>query len=135
MRLAAAGALTAVTIAACGSSGGSGNDQTWSNLTRVSVLTETAGVPPVKGHPPTPTVYRSPKQLRTITAALNAAHISRAGHNSTSSGCAGGQQTRIVITQQGGQKTVLNAYTCAGQTTGDIAGDLKAFLNRIGAGS
>ena len=132
-RLIGATLLVAGSLAACGSSGSS-QDQTWSNLTRVTVLTQTAGVPPVKGHPPTPTVYSTPQQLKTVTRALNAAHISQASHASTSQGCAGGQQTRIVITAQGGKRTTLNAYTCAGNTTGDVAGNLKAFLKRIGGG-
>jgi hypothetical protein len=120
-------ALAATAIAACGSS----SDTTWSHVTKVTVLAQTAGVPPAPGGGPTPVVFSSPQQLKTVTAALNANHIHE-GSNQTENGCAGGQQIAIVITQRGGKKTKLGAYRCAGSTTGDVGGNLAGFMKQIG---
>jgi 7-keto-8-aminopelargonate synthetase-like enzyme len=138
-RTAAAAAVlaataTATAIAACGGSSSS-SDTTWSNLTRVTVLSQTAGVPlPPGGHAPKPTVFSTPQQLKTITQALNDNHIHQ-GANKQQSGCAGGTNITIVITQKSGTKTKLGAYRCANTTYGDIAGNLTGFLNAAGVGN
>jgi hypothetical protein len=128
---AAAATLIAAAIAACGSSSSSSSD-TWSNVTKVTVLSETAGVPlPPNSGPPKPVVFSSPQQLKTITRALNANHI-HLGTNHQQDGCAGGTNITIVVTQQGGQRKKLGAYRCGNRTYGNVAGNLDGFLTAAG---
>jgi hypothetical protein len=131
IRAAAGSALAATVIAACGSSASS-SATTWSGVTRVTVLSQTPGIPlPPGGHPPKPVVFSSPAQLKTITGALNDNHIHQ-GDSKQQNGCAGGTNITIVITQRGGTKTKLGAYRCANTTYGDVAGNLDAFLKTAG---
>jgi hypothetical protein len=136
----------AAAVAACGSS--SDNNSTtathslsraatagWSDLTRVSVDVDQPSVAPVPGVKNTPTTFTTPAQLKTVTNALNANHIRKATHTTTSNGCAGGIQIEIKITQRHQRRTDLSAYHCGTTVTGDIAGNLTGFLKRIGVGT
>jgi hypothetical protein len=139
----AATAAIAAAVAACGSSHGHSQTQsnvqadtaTWSDLTRVSVDVDQPGIPGPPGTTNTPTTFTKPAQLTTVTTALNADHIRKAQHTTTSDGCAGGVQIEIEITQRHHGRTDLSAYHCGNTTTGDIAGNLTGFLNGIGVGT
>jgi hypothetical protein len=130
-------------VAACGSSSDNNTTTThgqaatadWSDLTRVSVDVDQPSVQKPPGTKNTPTIFTTPAQLRTVTNALNANHIRKADHTTTSNGCAGGIQIAIKITQRHQRRTDLSAYHCGNTVTGDIAGNLTGFLNRIGVGT
>jgi hypothetical protein len=134
----------AAAVAACGAS--SNNSATtrslsraatadWSDLTRVSVDVDQPSVAPVPGVKNTPTLFTTPAQLKTVTNALNASHIRKATHTTTSNGCAGGIQIEIKITQRHQRRTDLSAYHCGNTVAGNIAGNLTGFLKRIGVGT
>jgi hypothetical protein len=125
--------LCAASLAACGS--GHHAAAKWSDLTRVSVDVDQPGVPTPPGTKHTPTTFTTPAQLTTVTNALNANHIGKAARTTTSNGCAGGIQIEIKITQRHQRRTDLSAYHCANTVTGNIAGNLTGFLNRIGVGT
>jgi hypothetical protein len=130
----------AAAATACGSSHGQSHAQPqppadaaiWSDLTRVSVDVDQPSVAPVPGSKHTPTIFATPAQLATVTKALNADHIRKAKHTTTSNDCTGGIVIKIKIAQRHRGPTVLNAYHCANTVTGNIAGNLTGFLNRIG---
>lgn len=130
----------AALAAACGSSGGHSTTVThvatpvWSGLTRVSVHVDQPSVQTPPGTKILPTTFTTPAQLTAVTKALNANHIRKAQHTTTSNGCTGGIQIAITVTQPHGQ-TDLNAYHCANTVTGNIAGDLMGFLRQIGVGT
>jgi hypothetical protein len=134
---------TAATAAACGSSHGQSHTVRatqikrqadpvgWSGLTRVSVDVDQPSIAPIPGVKNTPTRFTTPAELRTVTKALNANHIRKAGHTTTDYGCTGGIEIAIKITQRHDGRTDLNAYDCAKKITGNIAGNLTGFLKQI----
>jgi hypothetical protein len=133
----------AAAVAACGSSSDNSTAHSrrqaatadWSDLTRVSVDVDQPSVAPIPGVKNRPTMFTTPAQLKTVTNALNANHIRKATHTTTSNGCAGGIQIEIKITQRHQRRTDLSAYHCGNTVTGDIAGNLTGFLKRIGVGT
>jgi len=129
----------AAAATACGSSSGHSQSRAdpplWSDLTRVSVDVDQPGVAPLPGTKNTPTTFTTPAQLRTVTKALNADQIRKAEHTTTSIGCTGGIEITIKIAQRHHAATDLSDYHCGTTTTGDIAGNLNGFLNRIGVGT
>ncbi len=67
-----------------------------------------------------------------MTALLNEHHVTRAASTTSSSGCAGGFKIAIAIVQRSSGPVQLNAYRCAGQTTGNVDGNLVGFLQALG---
>lgn len=67
-----------------------------------------------------------------MTRLLNANHITGAASTTSSSGCAGGFQIAVAIAPRSSAPVKLSAYRCAGQTTGNVDGDLVGFLRAIG---
>ena len=90
------------------------------------------GVYTPPGNRPHPVVFDTPRQLKTVTRALNANHIHALSHATSNNGCAGGTQITIAITQPGRRTTKLGAYRCGTTTTGDVAGNLTGFLTTTG---
>jgi hypothetical protein len=135
----------AAVVTACGSTSDNNSTTTrshsqaatgdWSDLTRVSVDVDQPSVAPIPGVKNTPTTFTTPAQLKSVTNALNANHIRKATHTTTSNGCAGGIQIEIKITQRHQRRTDLSAYHCGNTVTGDVAGNLTGFLKRIGVGT
>jgi hypothetical protein len=112
------------------SSCGGGGSSSWKDLRAVRVTLSRPGIPPPGGLPHT-TSFTSPSELAVVTAALNKHHIEQ-GSSSSNDGCAGGENVAISITHADGSVTNLSAYRCAGQTTGEVSGDLLGFLNAAG---
>jgi hypothetical protein len=127
------GALcAAVALAACGSSSSSGgSSSTWKDLRSVRVTVAQPGLPPPFGEPKT-TTFTTPAQVVRATSLLNAHRIVRASSTTSSSGCAGGFNVLIVIVPRTSAPVSLNAYRCAGHTTGNVSGDLVGLLRAIG---
>jgi hypothetical protein len=127
------GALFAgLALAACGgSSSSSGSSSDWKNLSSVHVTVAQPGLPPPYGRPKT-TAFTTSAQVARATKLLNAHHIKQAASTTSSSGCAGGFKIAIAIVPRTSGTVNLNAYRCAGQTTGNTDGDLVAFLQALG---
>jgi hypothetical protein len=125
----------AVAATACGSSSHTTPTHAapplWSGLTRVSIDVDQPGVVPVPGAKHMPTTFTTPAQLTTVTTALNANHIRKAQHATANDGCTGGIVITIQITHRHSANTQLNAYHCAKTITGNVAGNLTAFLKQI----
>jgi len=125
---AALGVLTAeLALAGCGASAPSG----WRDLTSVKVSVARPGLPPPGGRPRI-TSFTSRPALEKITADLNVFHIRRLSSPTSNPGCAGGAQVRILITPRVGARTALSAQVCGGQVSGNLGGDLPAFLAEAG---
>jgi hypothetical protein len=121
--------LAGLPLAACG--GNSQTTSTWHSLRSVRVTVARPGLPPPYGVPKT-TTFATPPDVARATSALNNFHIARRVPPSSNSGCAGGTQIEITIVPQQGRTASLNAYRCANQTTGDVAGNLPGFLSALG---
>ena len=125
LRRAVVAVCAALLIAGCGGV----THSSWSHLRSVRVTVAQPGLPPPFGAPKT-TSFTTPTALANVTRALNAHHIDRSSQSS-SPGCAGGFTVLIVIVPQQSAPVRLTAYRCAGQTTGDVGGDLTGFLSAI----
>jgi hypothetical protein len=139
--------VCAATATACGSSHGVSTTVShagsvskaattvWSDLTRVSVDVDQPSVAPVPGAKNSPTIFTTPARLATVTKALNANHIRKAAHTTTSNGCTGGIVIAIKITERHHGRTDFNAYHCAHTITGNVSGNLTGFLKQIDVGT
>jgi hypothetical protein len=127
------GALCAgLALAACGSSSSSSSSASdWTHLASVHVTVAQPGLPPPYGAPKT-TAFTTPAQVARVTKLLNANRIKQAASTTASSGCAGGFKIAIAIVPNASGTVNLNAYRCAGKTTGNTDGDLVGFLRSLG---
>ncbi len=114
-------------LAACGGA----SSTNWTDVGRVTVTVSRPGLPPPGGAPRTAT-FTSQAELARATAALNAQHITKTSGSTSSASCAGGEQIAITIAHTNGSTTHLAAYQCAGQTYGDVGGQLTKLLSALG---
>ena len=97
-------------------------------LTRVTVTSEQALPPPYHpGH----AVLKSDASVDAFEHVLKADRIGVRSHPTSSAGCAGGTQYTVVLTYQAGRRTSLDAYQCGGSITGDIMGNVGAFVKYL----
>lgn len=50
---------------------------------------------------------------------------------STTRGCAGGTEYKLVLVRTGAADITLNAYSCGGSVSGNMGGNVQAFLNYV----
>lgn len=122
-------AATAACLAALGGAALAGTTH-WANLRAVTVTVQNGSLPPPYSRARTKR-FKTARQLRTVTAALNRNRIAR-GANVPNNGCTGGFVITIAITPHHGKQVRLSGYRCGGHTFGRLAGDVPAFMRAIG---
>ena len=100
-----------------------------SGLVRVEVDTYQSLPPPYKpGH----RVLTSNPALAAFAKAVTSHRIAIRQHPTASSGCTGGVEYTIVV-RTNVRRTTLSAYRCAGTITGNLTGEVAAFLRDLGS--
>ncbi len=102
-----------------------------SGLTRVEMSSAQA-LPPPYGS--AQAVLTSASSLAAFRKALTSDGIGLSGTTTSSAGCTGGIRYSVVLIRSGGRaSTTLDAYDCGGQITGNMAGNVSAFLAYVSA--
>lgn len=125
---ALAGASFAAVLSLVAAPGAGASTLTTSTITRVSVTSSQALPPPYKpGH----AVLKSAASLSAFDHAVAADHIGIASRATSSGGCAGGTEYTVVVTYKTSRHTTLDAYDCGGGITGNMTGNVKAFVGYL----
>ena len=114
----------AVLLAACGSS----TSLDLQNVSSVTVTRQTPGIAP-PGNAPDTIRFDTPNRVAEVVRLLKAHQIAK-GTTTGADECTGGTEVDIDIVAHGAH-THLSSYACANQTSGNIAGDLRGFLNNL----
>ena len=86
------------------------------------------------GHIIKDTTFILPNQKQRVEQALKAfdkCKIKNYKHKSEDMGCTGGNGEFIKITKDGERFFYGSNYYCAGETLGNLSGDIKGFLNEL----
>ena len=86
--------------------------------------------------PPAPreaasTFLRTPGSLAAFSGSLRADHIGVHLPPTSPGGCRGGNQYTAELTYSSGHKVFLYAYECGGAVTGNLTGNVKAFVKYL----
>lgn len=102
----------------------------WANLRLVVVTVQNGSLPPPYGRPHTKR-FRTARQLKQVTGALNRNRIA-ARAKVGPAGCTGGFVITITISPRHGKQVKLTGYRCGGRTSGSIAGNVPGFMRAVG---
>jgi predicted small secreted protein len=116
-------AASALLVTACG-----GSTVDTAGLTRVQISSYQSLPPPYGSRQATLT---SPSSLTAFQQAIAQDRIGMSGSSTVSTGCTGGIQYTVIMDRGGAASTTLSEYSCAEQLTGNMTGDVAAFLTYL----
>jgi hypothetical protein len=97
-------------------------------LTMVQVTSHQALPPPYK---PGDVFLKTETSLAEFGGRLRADHVGTHLPPTGPGGCAGGTRYTVEVTYKTGHKDFLSAYECGGSVTGNLTGNVKAFVKYL----
>jgi hypothetical protein len=97
-------------------------------VTLVQVTSHQALPPPYK---PGDVFLKTEASLAEFAGTLRADHVGTHLPPTSSGGCTGGTRYTVEVSYKTGHKVFLDAYECGGSVTGNMTGDVKAFVKYL----
>jgi hypothetical protein len=128
--MGAAAAITSLSLAGVmfGAPSAGASPVPTSGLKRVHLTSYQALPPPYK---PGDVSLTTAAALAQFAMSLRADHIGARAPATGSAGCAGGISYTAALTYKSGQRLSLSAYACGGTISGNLTGDVKAFVKYL----